>query len=139
MSILIDTGVLFGASVPSDSYHSRAIAILETITDDGSFCTDHILVEAWLLLQTRVGRPGAMNFLRSISSSQLSIEFVTQLDLERALSIMAAWPDQKFSIIDCTSFAVMERLGCRRAAAFDNDFAIYRTGPNRSIAFEVLS
>lgn len=38
-----------------------------------------------------------------------------------------------------TSFAVMERLGCRRAATFDIDFAVYRAGPDRKVAFEILA
>ena len=32
----------------------------------------------------------------------------------------------------------MERLGVNRAAAFDNDFAIYRFGPRLSRAFQVV-
>ena len=57
---------------------------------------------------------------------------------------MAAWvmgedfPDQDFSLVDRTSFAVMERLGLERAASFDEDFAVYRWGPGRRRAFDVL-
>jgi hypothetical protein len=32
----------------------------------------------------------------------------------------------------------MERLGLERAASFDDDFAIYRWGPQRRRAFAVL-
>ena len=32
----------------------------------------------------------------------------------------------------------MERLGVHRAVAFDDDFAVYRFGPRRERAFEVL-
>lgn len=32
----------------------------------------------------------------------------------------------------------MERLGLERAASFDDDFAVYRWGPGRRRAFEVL-
>ena len=45
---------------------------------------------------------------------------------------------QDFSLVDRTSFAVMERLGLVRAASFDNHFAIYRFGRNRDRAFEIL-
>lgn len=33
----------------------------------------------------------------------------------------------------------MERLGCRRAASFDTDFAIYRYGADRRQAFEIVN
>ena len=42
------------------------------------------------------------------------------------------------SIVDRTSFAVMERLGLTEAASFDYDFAIYRYGRNRDRAFRIL-
>ncbi len=37
-----------------------------------------------------------------------------------------------------TSFAVMERLGLRRATSFDAGFSVYRFGLRRSKAFEVV-
>ena len=40
--------------------------------------------------------------------------------------------------MDRTSFAVMQRLRIYRAASFDNDFAIYRFGPARTRAFQVI-
>jgi hypothetical protein len=32
----------------------------------------------------------------------------------------------------------MERLGLERAASFDGDFAVYRWGPGRRRAFEIM-
>ena len=60
-------------------------------------------------------------------------------DLEVAIEIGKAFPDQEFSIVDRTSWAVMERLGIHEAIAFDIDFFIYRFGPGRRQAFTVHS
>jgi predicted nucleic acid-binding protein len=49
-----------------------------------------------------------------------------------------AFRDQDFSIVDCSSFAVILRLGLPRAAAFDDDFAVFRFGRGRRQAFEVI-
>jgi predicted nucleic acid-binding protein len=46
--------------------------------------------------------------------------------------------DHQFSFVDRSSFAVMERLGIRRAAAFDIDFAVYRGGRHGTEALEIV-
>jgi predicted nucleic acid-binding protein len=55
-----------------------------------------------------------------------------------AFRIGEEFPDQDFSIVDRTSFAVMQRLGLRRVATLDEHFAIFRFGRNRSHAFEIV-
>jgi predicted nucleic acid-binding protein len=62
----------------------------------------------------------------------------TPADLEAAWAIGAAFPDQDFSLVDRTSFAIMERLGLRRVAALDDDFAVYRYGRRRDRSFEIV-
>jgi predicted nucleic acid-binding protein len=100
--------------------------------------TDHVVVETWLLLNSRYHRQGAERFWDSIRRGPVRIEPATTVDLEAAWAIGEAFPDQNFSIVDRTSFAVMERLGITKAASFDDDFAVYRFGRNRDRAFEVL-
>jgi predicted nucleic acid-binding protein len=79
-----------------------------------------------------------MAFWLGLRQTPLRVEPVSGADLDRAQAIAEAWSEQAFDIVDCTSFAVMERLGCSRAATFDRDFLIYRFGPDRRRAFEVL-
>jgi predicted nucleic acid-binding protein len=55
-----------------------------------------------------------------------------------AFAIGEAYGDQDFSIVDRTSFAVMQRLGLERAASLDDDFAVFRYGPQRRLAFTVV-
>ena len=130
--------MLYAAADSSDGHHSRAHALLESIAAERQFSTDHSVLETWMLLNARLGYYRATRFWLSLRETPLRIEFVTERDLERAEAITRTWLDQTFSLADCTSFAVMERVGCARVATFDDDFAVYRYGVDRRKAFEVL-
>jgi predicted nucleic acid-binding protein len=136
LSVFVDTSMWFALIVARDKNNPRARAVLGGIS--GHITTDHVLVETWLLLNSRYHRNGAERFWDKIRHSSVRIEYATAVDLERGWAIGDAFPDQNFSIVDRTSFAVMERLGITRVASFDDDFAIYRFGRNRERAFEVL-
>lgn len=66
------------------------------------------------------------------------IEPIGAADLERASAIGDGYPDQDFSLVDRTSFAVMERLGLRPVASFGDDLTVYRFGADRNRALSVI-
>ena len=134
--IFVDSSVWFALAVARDRGNTRAKSVLRDNTD--SVTTDHVMVETWLLLNSRYHHQAAERFWDRIRRGAVQIEFVTAVDLEKAWAIGEAFSDQTFSIVDRTSFVVMERLGITRAASFNDDFAIYRYGRNRDRAFEVL-
>ena len=136
MSLFIDTSAWYAAADRSDSSHERAKTILSR--GERLVTTDHILVETWLLLRHRLGRPAAERFWEGLRAGVASIEMVTMVDLESAWAIGRIFPDQDFSMVDRTSFAVMQRLGIQRVATFDNDFAIFRYGRDLNRTFEVI-
>jgi uncharacterized protein len=89
-------------------------------------------------LKSRIHRKAAEDFWFGIREGAAAIENVQPADLEAAWAIGLAFPDQDFSIVDRTSFAVMQRLGVVQVASFDNDFAVYRYGRSGDKAFEIL-
>ena len=99
--------------------------------------SDHVLVESWLLLRSRLGRESAERFWDFLRSGVARIEIVGHADLEAAWAIGNAFADQDFSLVDRTSFAVMQRLGIGRAITLDQDFSVYRFGARRERAFQV--
>jgi predicted nucleic acid-binding protein len=135
LSVFIDSSVWFAAANARERRSQRAKRILTDIAEP--LTTDHVLVETWVLLNARLHRHAAEAFWRAIRAGIAQVEKVTTADLDSAWAIGEAFPDQAFSIVDRTSFAVMERLGISRVASFDDDFAIYRYGRNRDRAFEV--
>jgi uncharacterized protein len=136
LSVFVDTSVWFGAANIRDRLNAPAKKILAGIA--APVLTDHVLVETWRLLHARVHRQAAEQFWLGVRRGAAQLEKVLAADLEAAWAIGAAFPDQDFSIVDRTSFAVMERLGLAQVASFDDHFAVYRYGRNRDRAFEIL-
>ena len=132
----MDSSAFYAAADSGDRSHARARDVLGA--GESFVTTDHVLVESWLLIRHRLGRPAAESFWSAIRGGAAVLEPVGIGDLEVAWSIGEAFPDQDFSLVDRTSFAVMERLGLHRVASFDADFAIFRFGRGRREAFEVL-
>jgi predicted nucleic acid-binding protein len=133
MTTFVDSSAWYAAADSSDVNNARAKAIL---TGTASRLTsDHVLVETWRLVHHRLGRTAATQFWKGLRSGIAEVEFIGPPDLEVAWAIGETYPDQDFSIVDRTSFAVMDRLGVNRVATFDSDFAIYRSGKQRNQAF----
>ncbi len=136
MTVFIDSSVWFAIANIKDRHRARAKEIIRDEVD--RVTTDHVVVETWLLINSRINRAAAEAFWRGIRRGGATVEKVDPVDLDAAWSIGAAFPDQKFSIVDRSSFAVMERLGISRVASFDDDFVVYRFGRRRERAFDVL-
>jgi uncharacterized protein len=136
LTIFVDTSVWFAAVVARDRQNARAKSILRSTARHAT--TDHVLVETWLLLNSRYHRHAAEQFWERIRRGVAHVELVTAADLEAAWAISEGFPDQDFSIVDRTSFAVMERLGVHEVASFDDHFAVYRYGRARDKAFQVV-
>jgi predicted nucleic acid-binding protein len=115
--------------------NERARAVLSA--GEPLVTTDHVLVETWTLLRWRIHREAAEAFWEGLRSVAF-LEAVGEADLEVAWRIGRDFSDQDFSLVDRTSFAVMVRTGIERVASFDPDFAVFRYGPRRARAFEVV-
>lgn len=136
MSIFVDTSVWYAAVDKGDGDNARARKILST--DEPLLTSDHVLIETWALVRSRINDNAARRFWEGLRSGVATIETVSAADLETAWQIGESHADQGFSLVDCTSFAVMRRLGVERAASFDHHFAIFRFGPKRRHAFTIL-
>jgi len=136
MSLFVDSSVWYAAADAGDRSNARARELLSS--GDALVTSDHVLIETWLLLRHRLSRDAAERFWGALKGGVAAIEPVTATDLEVAWAIGEAFPDQDFSVVDRTSFAVMQRLGVHRVASFDDDFAVYRFGRHRRRAFEIL-
>jgi predicted nucleic acid-binding protein len=135
LTLFVDTSAFYAAADTADRSHERAKRILDA--GEPLVTSDHVLAESWLLVHHRLGRGAANAFWEAIRAGACAVEYVGPADLEVAWTIATDFEDQDFSLVDMTSFAVMQRIGVLRAASFDDDFAIYRFGRRRDRAFEL--
>lgn len=137
MSTFVDTSAFYAAADRGSSDHDRARTTLAEA--DRLVTSDHILLESWSLLAGRIGRHAAQSFWSAVRDGAVETVAVGIADLDRAWRIATDFPDQGFSFVDMTSFSVMERLGVVRVATLDHHFAVYRYGPRRNRAFEIVA
>lgn len=137
LSVFVDTSVWVAAVDQGDPRNERARSLLDG-RGEPLLTSDHVLIESWLLVARRIHRTAADRFWETIRGGAAVLEIVSRADLDVARSIREAFPDQRFSLVDLTSFALMQRLGVHRVTTFDSDFAIFRFGPRRERAFTVL-
>ncbi len=137
--VFVDTTAWCALTVDVDDDHERSLQVLRE--HQGKLVTsDHILVETWAVLRARQHRLVADEAVARILEHDLAeVVPATAHDIQAALSIGQAFADQDFSLVDRTSWAVMERNGITEAVSFDADFSVYRYGPHKNLAFTVYS
>ena len=120
--ILVDTSAVYAMSDSQDENHSRSVQLFEELisTDQELLVHSYIVVESAALLQSRLGLPATLNFLRNLSDFR--VHWVRVSDHERAVSVLADESRRGLSLVDCMSFVVMARYGVQEALAFDSDF-----------------
>jgi uncharacterized protein len=122
--ILVDTSAVYALLDADDRWHGAAREAFEAIKArrEEPLLTNFLVAECHALLLARLGSDVARRWL---FGNAWPIERVTARDEERAAEIIRRYEDKTFSYTDAASFAVMERLGIRRAVAFDPHYRQY--------------
>ncbi|OSI20467.1 type II toxin-antitoxin system VapC family toxin [Bradyrhizobium canariense] len=137
MSAFVDTSVWFAAVYKPDAQNGRAKSILQSI--DQHLTTDLVLTERWQLLKAKFGDGVADTFWERLRDGGVRIEPIVRADLDAAAEIQASPPEEGFSFVDRTGFALMERIGITQAATFNPDFAAYRPCRGRKRPIQILT
>lgn len=136
MTIFVDTGAWYAVADRSDRHHEAASHYYLEHAGQAQFATSTlVLAETFTLVSSHLGRPAALRFWETLRDARIPILTVDPSDLEAARRLAQTSPDQDFSVTDCSSFALMERLGIEDAFAFDAHFLVYRYGRSRHRTF----
>lgn len=125
MSIFVDTSAWYALFDKNDSDHASAVRFKESLTHS-LVTTNYVADEIITLVKVRLGHRITVEIGEKLWDESLATLIqVTSMDEKMAWEIFVKHKDKGFSFTDCTSFAVMERLGINEAFAFDEHFEQY--------------
>ena len=123
--IYVDTGVWVALLDAEDQHHARAKQIVEENQPCGFVSSELVLAEAVTILRRCVGPQVAADFAREFLDHETGeMTRTDDKDWRTGLDVMEQFKEQKLSLADVTSFAVIRRLDIKRVAAFDKHFRI---------------
>ena len=123
--IFVDTGAWYALLDETDSYHARAVKLFQSLAHP-LVTTNYIVDETITLAKNRLGYKVAVKIGQMLWDEDVAALIrITSSDENNAWKIFTKYRDKGFSFTDCTSFAVMERLGIIEAMAFDEHFNQY--------------
>jgi len=107
---------------------ARAVYIDALLNAVPIVTSQFILAETYTHLRYFVGHRQAVDFHRRVIKAQekklLRLLWADQIIFDAAWEIFEKFADQKFSFVDCTSFALMRAHQIKTAFAFDADFRV---------------
>ena len=124
-TVFVDTSAFVALRNESEGEHGRARAALSSLLSEGAalFTSNYVFAETYTALLVRVGHEEAIEWGRRFRASG-AIDLVRlEPDLEdEAWEILELHRDKRWSYVDATSFALIERDGGGEAFAFDAHF-----------------
>jgi predicted nucleic acid-binding protein len=124
--VFVDTGAFVALRNRAEREHEAAREAMSQLVSERALLltSNYVFSETYTALLVRVGRDEAIRWGRRFRAGE-TIETV-RIDepVERdAWSILESHADKRWSHVDATTFALMEREGITEAFAFDHHFA----------------
>ena len=125
--LFIDASFYLALLNHTDNNHGRAMSLGEKYESEDYVTSQMVLGEVLTVGSQRFDRDLTIRFVEEIFRSRTKIVLEKRNLLTRAMEIFKNIKSKNVSWVDCYSFAVMEKLGIKKALTFDKDFA--RFGP----------
>lgn len=124
MTTFVDTSALLAVLDSDDRNHPSADAQWKALITAGAdlICTNYIMVEAFALVQNRLGMDAVRAFHDDLAP-WLQIEWMDAQQHARSVAALLIAGRRKLSLVDCSSFEVMRSSGIDEVFTFDHHFA----------------
>lgn len=123
--IFVDTGAWYALLDEDDANHHAAVKFKDSLPHP-LMTSNYIVDEVLTLARNRLSHKVAVEIGQKLwDESIANLIRVTPQDEKKAWEIFVKYRDKAFSFTDCTSFALMERVGITEVFAFDEHFKQY--------------
>jgi len=125
-SVFVDTSAFVALRNSSEAEHEAAREALVGLISDGAalFTSNYVFAETYTALMVRVGRSEAIEWgRRFLDGDAIDLVHLDRPTEVRAWEILEQHDDKRWSYVDATSFALIERDRGSEAFAFDAHFA----------------
>ena len=123
MRIFIDTSAFYALLDRDDTNNQKAKKVWTNllVAEHVLVTSNYILVEAFALMQNRLGLEAVRGFQEDILPL-VNIEFVSPEMHRSGMSALLSASRRSLSLVDCVSFELMRSSGIKTVFAFDNHF-----------------
>jgi len=124
-AIFLDTGYLLALELANDQHHGAAITHWRSLHSrfPALVTTSYVFDEVVTFLKSRGFHEKAVEVgNRLIDSPSVSLVHVDEGLFQLAWEYLQGHRDKAYSLTDCVSFVLMNRLGITTALAFDRHF-----------------
>jgi uncharacterized protein len=125
-SVFVDTSAFVALRNRSEAEHDSARETLAELIAAGAalFTSNYVFAETYTALMVRVGRSEAIEWGRRFrAGGAIDLVHIDRTIEDRAWEILERHDDKRWSYVDATSFALLERDGESDAFALDAHFA----------------
>ncbi|MFT3881437.1 MAG: PIN domain-containing protein [Gemmatales bacterium] len=123
--VFLDTSFFVAYLRPRDLHHAAAVAQLRHHLENGDVLvtSQFVLMESGGGLSASAFRSLFVQFVHELTDSQCLMTVSASESLfTRAWSLYASRPDKEWSLVDCSSFVVMDEMGMTDALTADHYF-----------------
>jgi len=123
LTVFVDTSAVLAVLHADDEHHSRAAATFRSLLErETSLLTsNYCVLETVAIVQHRFGSKAVRRFHADLLPV-FSVEWVDAAIHQEAMTALLTADRRRLSLVDCSSFSIMRRLGVTTAFHFDRHF-----------------
>ena len=123
--VFLDASGIIALLNKSDSLHKQAKQIYRSFLPSNYIflTTDLVLLEVGNVLSELKFKNAVIKYLKSLQDSpKVKIVYTQKSDFEIGLKRYEKYRDKDWGLVDCISFELMEKYGCKQAFTHDHHF-----------------